>query len=104
MPTSEHDKRLRAELAAELGWYPADLDDESIARDRTDAARKKTDRNPREVAHLTELAVARHRAVEAARRSRGRLVRDNWGTTTLRMDAAWPLVFACAAPTFNSSF
>jgi hypothetical protein len=26
------DKRLRAELTAELGWYPADLDDESIAR------------------------------------------------------------------------
>ena len=28
MPTSEPDKRLRAELAAELGWYPVDLDDE----------------------------------------------------------------------------
>ena len=27
MPSSERDKRLRAELAAELGWYPADLDD-----------------------------------------------------------------------------
>ena len=27
MATGEHDKRLRAELAAELGWYPADLDD-----------------------------------------------------------------------------
>ena len=39
MATSEHDKRLRAELAAELGWYPADLDDESIARQRADAAR-----------------------------------------------------------------
>ena len=27
MPTNEPDKRLRAELAAELGWYPADLFD-----------------------------------------------------------------------------
>jgi hypothetical protein len=34
VPSSERDKRLRAELAAELGWYPADLDDESIARHR----------------------------------------------------------------------
>jgi hypothetical protein len=39
---SDHDKRLRAELAAELGWHPADLDDESIARHRADAARKKS--------------------------------------------------------------
>ena len=31
MPSSEHDKRLRAELAAELGWYPADLDDARLA-------------------------------------------------------------------------
>ena len=46
MATGEHDKRLRAELAAELGWYPADLDDDSIARHRADAARKKTDRDP----------------------------------------------------------
>jgi hypothetical protein len=37
MPSSERDKRLRAELAAELDWYPADLDDESIARQRADA-------------------------------------------------------------------
>ena len=46
MPSTERDKRLRAELAAELGWYPADLDDDSIARHRADAARKKTDRDP----------------------------------------------------------
>ena len=105
MPTSEHDKRLRAELAAELGWYPADLDDESIARHRADAARKKTDRDPaKRWAHLTELA--RQRDVEAAGRA---AVADlyeregNWGTKTLRMGAAWPLVFPCAAPTFNSS-
>jgi hypothetical protein len=44
--SSDHDKRLRGELAAELGWYPADLDDESIARHRADAARKKSDRDP----------------------------------------------------------
>ncbi len=105
MPSSEHDKCLRAELAAELGWYPADLDDESIARHRADAARKKTDRDPaRKWAHLTELA--RQRDVEAAGRA---AVADlyeregNWGTKTLRMGAAWPLVFSCAAPTFNSS-
>jgi hypothetical protein len=60
---SERDKRLRAELAAELGWYPADLDDESIARHRADAARKKTDRDPaKKWPHLTELA--RQRDVE----------------------------------------
>jgi hypothetical protein len=46
MPSSERDKRLRAELAAELGWYPADLDDESIARQRADADGKKTDHDP----------------------------------------------------------
>ena len=51
MPRSDHDKRLRAELAAELGWYPADLDDESIARHRADAARKKTDRDPAKRGH-----------------------------------------------------
>ena len=57
MPTSEHDKRLRAELAAELGWYPADLDDESIARHRADAARTRTDHDPaKKWAHLTERA------------------------------------------------
>ena len=62
---SEEESRLRAELAAELGWYPADLDDESIARHRADAARKKTDRDPaKKWAHLTELA--RQRDVEPA--------------------------------------
>jgi hypothetical protein len=61
VPSSERDKRLRAELAAELGWYPADLDDESIAR-------KKTDRDPaKRWAHLTELA--RQREVEAKGRA-----------------------------------
>ena len=68
MPTSERDKRLRAELAAELGWYPADLDDESIARHRADAARKQTDHDPaKRWAHLTERA--RQREVEAAGRA-----------------------------------
>ena len=63
MPGSDHDKRLRAELAAELGWYPADLDDESIARHRADAARKATDRDAaKRWAHLTERA--RQRDVE----------------------------------------
>jgi hypothetical protein len=61
--TNEHDKRLRAELGAELGWYPADLDDESIARPRADAARTRTDRDPaKKWAHLSE--VARQRDVE----------------------------------------
>jgi hypothetical protein len=60
---SEEERRLRAELAAELGWYPADLDDESVVRQRADAARKKTDRDPaKRWAHLTELA--RQRDVE----------------------------------------
>jgi hypothetical protein len=48
--SSDEDKRLRAELAAELGWYPADLDDES-----------------KKWAHLTELA--RQREVEAKGRA-----------------------------------
>ena len=65
MPNSERDRRLRAELADELGWFPADLDDESIARHRADAARKTTDRDPaKKWAHLTELQ--RQRDVEAA--------------------------------------
>ena len=63
MPSSARDKRLRAELAAELGWYPANLDDESIARHRADA-----DRDPaKRWAQLTELA--RQRDVEAAGRA-----------------------------------
>ena len=68
MPSSDHDKRLRAELAAELGWYPADLDDESVARHRANAARTKTDRDPaKQWAHLTEWA--RQRDVEAKGRA-----------------------------------
>jgi hypothetical protein len=59
---------VRAELAAELGWYPADLDDESIARHRADAARKQTDRDPAmKCAHLSELS--RQREVEAKGRA-----------------------------------
>jgi hypothetical protein len=65
---SDHDKRLRAELAAELGWYPADLGDESIARHRADADGKKTDHDAaKRWAHLTERA--RQRDVEAAGRA-----------------------------------
>jgi hypothetical protein len=68
VPSSERDKRLRAELAAELGWYPADLDDDSIARQRADPARKKTDRDPaKKWPHLTEFA--RQREVEAKGRA-----------------------------------
>ena len=68
MATSEHDKRLRAELAAELGWYPADLDDESVARHRANAARKRTDHDPaKQWAHLIERA--RKREVEARGRA-----------------------------------
>ena len=68
MPTSDHDKRLRAELAAELGWYPADLDDESIARHRANAARARTDHDPaKRWAHLIERA--RQRDVEAKGRA-----------------------------------
>ena len=37
-PVATTTKRLRAELAAELGWYPANLDAESIAHHRADAA------------------------------------------------------------------
>ncbi len=66
--SQEEAKRLRAELAAELGWYPADLDDESIARPRADAARHKSDHDPaKKWAHLTERA--RQRDAEAAGRA-----------------------------------
>ena len=47
-PMAFSERRLRAELAADLGWYPADLDAESIARHRADGAHKKTDRDPGE--------------------------------------------------------
>jgi hypothetical protein len=77
VPSSEQDRRLRAELAVELGWYPVNLDDESIAQHRTDAARKQTDRDPaKKWAHLAQLQ--RQLNVEAARRAavavRGRIV------------------------------
>src|SRR5258705_7574035 len=53
---SSEDQRRRAELAAELGWYPAGLDDKCVARHRADAARKNTDRDPAmKWAHLTEV-------------------------------------------------
>ena len=72
VPSSERDKRLRAELAAELGWYPADLDDESIARQRADAARTKTEHDPaKKWVHLTELLRQRDVAV-AGRAADGR--------------------------------
>ena len=58
MAGSDHDKRLRAELAAELGWYPADLDDESITRHRADAARTKTDHDAREEVGTPDRACA----------------------------------------------
>ena len=68
---NEHDKGRRAELAAELGAGIRDLDDESIARHRADAARKKTDRDPaKRWAHLTELA--RQRDAEQRGREGGR--------------------------------
>jgi hypothetical protein len=63
--SSEQDRRLRAALAEELGWYPADLDEKSIARHEADAAQRRTDRDPaKKWSHLAE----RHRQldVEAA--------------------------------------
>jgi hypothetical protein len=95
VPSSERDKRLRAELAAELGWHPADLDDESIARHRADAARKKTDHDPaKKWAHLTELA--RQRDVEAKGRAEvADLLRVDRGPAArrrrLRRGRVWPL-------------
>lgn len=55
MPSNEQDRQLRAELAAELGWYPADLDDDSTVRHRAAAARDKNYREPaKKWAHLAE--------------------------------------------------
>ena len=58
MATNEHDKRLRAELAAELGYYPATLDPEDIERHRRlnaalDAAPTR-EKVARRYAHLNE--------------------------------------------------
>jgi hypothetical protein len=67
VPSSERDKRLRAELAAELGWYPADR--RRVHRPAARRRRPQEDRSrPREEwAHLTELA--RQREIEAKGRA-----------------------------------
>lgn len=71
MPSSERDRRLRAELADELGWYPADLDDESVAEHRRLAASPDTapsmEHIARKYAHLRQ--EKRQRDVEAAGRA-----------------------------------
>ena len=41
MPSSEHDKRLRAELAQGLGYFPASLAAEDVARYREQIAQRK---------------------------------------------------------------
>lgn len=67
MSSNDQDRRLRAQLAAELGYYPADLDDESIARHRA-AAHKTTNADPsKKWAHLAE--EKRRRDVETAGRA-----------------------------------
>jgi hypothetical protein len=80
VPSSDHDKRLRAELAAELGWYQGDLDEESSARYRVYAGRKKTDRDPeKRWAHRVEIpvsAVCAPRGPSAPRPRRRH--RDRW--------------------------
>ena len=73
MPSSDHDKRLCAELAAELGLYPADPDDESIARHCADAARKKTDHDPAKK-WVSSPSTKTSSDLRSARRHRGR-----WG-------------------------
>ena len=58
MASSEQDKRLRAELAQELGFYPASLDPADIDRHRRlNAALDRAptlDRIHRKFAHLRE--------------------------------------------------
>ena len=68
---SEEERRLRAELAAELGYYPATLDPEDIERHRRlnaalDAAPSR-ERIGLRYRHLSELR--RQRDVEAAGRA-----------------------------------
>ena len=41
MATSEHDKRVRAELAQGLGYFPASLAPEDVARYRIQIAKRK---------------------------------------------------------------
>jgi hypothetical protein len=64
--SSDEDKRLRAELAAELGYYPATLDPEDIERHRRlNAAIDKAPTRERlalRYRHLSELR--RQREVE----------------------------------------
>ena len=62
MPTNEHDKRLRAELAAELGCYPARSDEELIGGTAPTPPAARPTTTPPRWAHLTELA--RQREVE----------------------------------------
>ena len=58
MASTEQDKRLRAELAQELGFYPASLDPADVERHRRlNAALDKAptlDRIHRKFAHLRE--------------------------------------------------
>jgi hypothetical protein len=66
--SSEHDKRLRAELAEELGFYPASLDEASVAR-RRDARGGQPDRHvEKKWAHhrTAKERAAREAAMEAA--------------------------------------
>ncbi|SKW56858.1 Uncharacterised protein [Mycobacteroides abscessus subsp. abscessus] len=70
MPFNEDERRLRAELAAELGFYPATLDPADIERHRRlnaalDAA-PTIERIARKYAHLHE----ERRRAEAEQRGR----------------------------------
>lgn len=71
VPSSEGERLLRAELAAELGWYPASLAPEDIDRHRRlNAAADRApslERIGRKYVHLAE--EKRQRAAEAAGRA-----------------------------------
>lgn len=78
MPSREQDRRLRAKLAAELGWIPGDhLDDESVARYRRLAAKPdralSLEQISRKFSHMRERK--RQRDVEAEGRA---AVADLW--------------------------
>jgi len=77
MPGSEQDRRLRAELAAALGWHPAEVDAESVVRHRRLAASpdraQSMEQVARKFAHLREQK--RQRDVEAEGRA---AVADLW--------------------------
>ena len=66
MTSSDRDKRLRAELAEELGYFVADLDRESVARHRRLNATYDTS-NPSDRAHARDRLTRKYEHLREAK-------------------------------------